>query len=102
MSESEGPVSDGLRIDGLQRAERITFTFEGTAVAAHAGETVGMALWAAGQRELRHSSKDGAPRGMLCGMGICYECLVQIDGATVRACTTPVREGMQVRRGGRP
>jgi predicted molibdopterin-dependent oxidoreductase YjgC len=35
-------------------------------------------------------------------MGICYECLVVVDGATVRACTTLVRDGMVVARGGRP
>ena len=51
---------------------------------------------------LRASSKDAAPRGVLCNMGICYECLVVVDGVTVRACTTLVREGMRVERGGKP
>jgi predicted molibdopterin-dependent oxidoreductase YjgC len=102
MNGSEAARPHDLRIDGLQRAARVTFTFDGVLVQAHAGETVAMALWATGRRELRRSSVDGAPRGMLCGMGICYECLVLIDGATVRACTTPVRDGLQVRSGGRP
>ncbi|GAB3782681.1 2Fe-2S iron-sulfur cluster-binding protein [Dyella agri] len=42
-------------------------------------------------------SVDGAPRAPLCGMGVCFECRVQVDGVThVRACMTPVSEGMQV------
>ena len=84
----------------------LTFTFDGRAVRAREGDTVAMALWAAGQRTLRNSSKDGAPRGVLCNMGICYDCLVVIEGgaggATVRACTTLATDGMRVRTGGRP
>jgi len=43
------------------------------------------------------SSVNGAPRAPLCGMGVCFECRVRIDGvAHQRACMTPVREGMRV------
>ena len=80
----------------------VTFTFAGRAVEARAGDTIAMALWAAGTTVLRRSSGDGAPRGVLCNMGICYECLVVVDGVTVRACTTLVRDGMRVETGGRP
>ncbi|MCA8975917.1 MAG: (2Fe-2S)-binding protein [Planctomycetes bacterium] len=90
------------RVDGLGERDPIVFTFDGRTVEALAGDTVAMALWAAGTRELRHSSRDGAPRSMLCAMGICYECLVVIDGEHVRACMTEARSGMNVRRGGRP
>jgi sarcosine oxidase subunit alpha len=42
-------------------------------------------------------SVHGAPRAPLCGMGVCFECRVRIDGrAQLRACMVPVREGMQV------
>ena len=42
-------------------------------------------------------SRSGQPRAPVCGMGVCFECRVQIDGvAQLRACMTPVREGMQV------
>jgi sarcosine oxidase subunit alpha len=51
---------------------------------------------------LRNSSRDGAPRAVLCNMGVCYECLVRIDGAVVRACMTEVENGMSVLRGGKP
>ena len=41
----------------------------------------------------------GTPRGPLCGMGQCFECLVQVDGRELLACLTPAVEGMVVRRG---
>ena len=80
----------------------VTFTFAGEPVAARAGDTIAMALWAHGEAVLRRSSKDAAPRGVLCNMGICYECLVVVDGVTLRACTTLVGDGMRVERGGHP
>jgi len=93
--------SDG-RIAGLGERAAVAFTFDGAPVAARAGDTIAMALWAAGTAVLRRSSRDGAGRGVLCNMGICYECLVVVDGVTVRACTTLVRDGMRVACGGRP
>jgi sarcosine oxidase subunit alpha len=42
-------------------------------------------------------SREGQPRAPLCGMGVCFECRVWIDGvAQLRACMTPVRAGMRV------
>ena len=90
------------RIPGTSDRPTVGFTFAGRPVQAKAGDTVAMALWAAGERVLRQSSRDGAPRGVLCNMGICYECLVVIDGVTTRACMTLVRDGLRVERGGKP
>jgi aerobic-type carbon monoxide dehydrogenase small subunit (CoxS/CutS family) len=95
-------VSGDLRIDGVHRSREVAFTFAGAPVRARAGESIAMALWAAGRRELRRSSRDGAPRGVFCNMGICYECLVRIEGAPVRACMVAVAEGLVVEPGGRP
>ncbi|MCK5945056.1 MAG: (2Fe-2S)-binding protein [Planctomycetes bacterium] len=89
------------RIPGAGQRELVEFTFEGQSVAAYAGDSIAMALWAAETSTVRNSSRDGEPRGVLCNMGICYECLVVVDGETVRSCTTPVRAGMVVQRGGR-
>lgn len=89
------------RIEGLGARDSVVFTFDGREVQARAGDTVAMALWADGQQVLRNSSRDGAPRAVLCNMGICYECLVVEDGETVRACMALVRPGMVVTRGGR-
>jgi len=90
------------RIPGTGERPVVEFTFAGRPVQARAGDSVAMALWAAGTTVLRASSKDGASRGVLCNMGICYECLVVVDGVTVRGCTTVVRAGMRVEPGGRP
>jgi aerobic-type carbon monoxide dehydrogenase small subunit (CoxS/CutS family) len=70
----------------------IALTVNGERVEAFEGETVGAALLAAGRTGLR-ASRLGSPRGMYCGIGLCYECLVLVDGVSVRACMTPVRAG---------
>lgn len=84
------------------RGAAVQFTFAGRTVRARAGDTIAMALWTAGEHVLRRSSVDGAGRGVFCNMGVCYECLVAVDGAAVRACTTIVQDGMHVEPGGRP
>lgn len=89
------------RIPGMGERELVEFTFDGRSVTAYAGDSVAMALWAAERTAVRSSSREGDPRGVLCNMGICYECLVVVDGETVRSCTTLVRPGMSVERGGK-
>ena len=75
----------------------VRFTFDGQTLQATAGQTVAAALLAAGHRGLRRSTRRNEPRGLFCGMGVCFECLLQIDGRpNVQACLTPVAEGMQV------
>jgi len=77
---------------------RVTFDFEGRAVEAYEGETVGAALHATGRHILSRSFKYHRPRGLLCVAGRCPNCLMNVDGQpNVRACVTPVREGMRVR-----
>jgi predicted molibdopterin-dependent oxidoreductase YjgC len=90
------------RMAGLGPRPQVVFRFAGEEVTAAVGDTIAMALWAHGQSVLRRSSKLGAPRAVLCNMGICYECLVRVDGETVRSCTTLVQPGMVVEPGGRP
>jgi aerobic-type carbon monoxide dehydrogenase small subunit (CoxS/CutS family) len=58
--------------------------------------TVAVALMNAGVIAGRRSVS-GAPRGPVCGMGICYECRVTIDGvAHQRGCLVPVAPGMEI------
>lgn len=95
-------MSDGNRMNGGDGRRTVRFTFDGRECEGREGEPVAMALWAAGTRAVRHASTDGAPRGMLCAMGICFECLVRVDGETVRSCMLPLREGMDVHSGGKP
>ena len=87
----------GGRMRGVVRpGDRVRFTFAGRAVEGFVGETIAAALWADQQRALRRSRVRGEPRGIFCNMGICYECLVQVDGREVRACMTTIRPGMVV------
>ncbi len=80
------------------RAETVTFTFDGAAMTAEPGQTVGAALLAAGIRSWRRTRSGGRPRGLFCGIGACFDCLVDVNGdRAVRACLVPVREGDQVR-----
>jgi sarcosine oxidase subunit alpha len=72
---------------------------DGRPVTAYSGESVFAVLLAAGIIALRHPLKDRTQtaRGGLCGMGVCQECRVTVDGMPDRrACMTPVREGMEV------
>jgi predicted molibdopterin-dependent oxidoreductase YjgC len=70
---------------------------DGRPVPAEPGQTVAAALIGAGITVFRHTPA-GAPRGVFCGMGVCFDCLVTVDGlADQRACMTPVRPGMRVR-----
>ncbi|GHH58549.1 MULTISPECIES: 2Fe-2S iron-sulfur cluster-binding protein [Gammaproteobacteria] len=72
---------------------------DGRPVDVPAGASVAAAVAALGVPFRR--SREGQPRAPLCGMGVCFECRVRIDGvAQLRACMTPAREGMQVRTDG--
>jgi sarcosine oxidase subunit alpha len=82
-------VPDGLRI-----------TVDGMPVAVEAGTTVAAALANIGVAAFRRSAT-GEPRWPVCGMGVCFECRVTIDGvAHRRACMEPCRPGMEVRTDG--
>jgi len=88
------PPQPGERID---RSAPLTFTFDGAPVPAFAGDTIASALLASGRSVLSRSFKYHRPRGELCGCGQCANSLVQIgDRPSVRACGTPVQDGMAV------
>jgi D-hydroxyproline dehydrogenase subunit gamma len=70
---------------------------DGRAVTARAGDTVAAALLAHGIDHCRTTPVTGAPRAPYCLMGVCFDCLVTIDGVGSRqACLVPVRDGMTV------
>ncbi|MGZ4612307.1 MAG: (2Fe-2S)-binding protein [Kineosporiaceae bacterium] len=74
------------------------FDFDGVAVDFTAGQSVGAALWARGIRAWRTTRIAGRPRGIFCGIGVCFDCLVEVDGRPdQRACLVPARVGLEVR-----
>lgn len=86
----------------LSRGEPFSFEWEGRQITAYPGETVLGALVAAGVDTLRTTRFAGEPRGFLCGIGACFECLVTVDGRpNRRACVTPAAPGMVVASGDR-
>jgi sarcosine oxidase subunit alpha len=81
----------------LDRSRQLSFSFRGRPVAAFAGDTIGSALYASGQRVFSRSFKYHRPRGLLCCSGGCANCMMTVDGTpNVRVCVEPVREGAAV------
>lgn len=77
----------------------VTIEVDGVNIDAIPGETLATALLAAGIRTFRRTRSD-APRGPFCNMGVCFDCVVTVDGqAGIRACMSAVREGMRVNTG---
>jgi predicted molibdopterin-dependent oxidoreductase YjgC len=90
------------RIGPLATRQPLTVRVDGQPVPAFAGESVAAVLLALGRQTFRHTDRNHAPRGLFCGMGVCFDCLVTVDGVeNVRACMTPVHEGMVIDTGGR-
>ncbi len=80
----------------MSRPEPSAFeiSFDGRPIPAQDGWTVGAALTAAGIRSWRTTRVAGAPRGLFCGIGVCFDCLVTVNGApSLRACLVPARPG---------
>ncbi|MEU9332435.1 (2Fe-2S)-binding protein [Streptomyces sp. NPDC048290] len=75
-----------------------TVTFDGRRLPALPGQTVAAVLWSAGIVSWRTTRGDGAPRGVFCGIGVCYDCLVTVDGRpNQRACLLPATPGAAIR-----
>ncbi len=88
---------EDLRIDSIERKEKVTIKVNGKDVSAYIGETLLAALIANGYKKLKKSPVLKEHRSGLCGMGVCYECLVTINGEkNVRACMEDIRPGMEI------
>ena len=75
----------------------VRLRFDGREIEALPGETIAAALAAADIVAVRQA-RSGAPRGPFCGMGVCFDCLVTVDGRpSQRACLTKAEAGMDVR-----
>lgn len=77
----------------------VKITFEGQELRVAEGISVAAALLTQGARDLRSSIVGNVSRAPYCMMGVCFECLVEIDGVPARqSCMVPVRDGMHIRR----
>ena len=78
-------------------AAMIAVTIDGRAAQVRAGDTVAAALLSAGVLASRAADVSGAPRAPYCMMGVCFECLVTVDGIGNRqGCLVPVAAGMRI------
>ncbi|MFZ6764795.1 (2Fe-2S)-binding protein [Pseudoroseomonas sp. WGS1072] len=79
------------------RRPALPFLLDGAPAEGREGDSVAAALLALGQDACRESAVSGQPRGGYCMMGVCFDCLMVIDGIGNRqACLTPLRAGMVV------
>jgi D-hydroxyproline dehydrogenase subunit gamma len=82
------PDADGATVE---------ITIDGRAARVRAGDTVAAALISAGVLASRAADVSGAPRAPYCMMGVCFECLVTVDGVGNRqGCLVPVATGMRI------
>ncbi|MEK4485789.1 (2Fe-2S)-binding protein [Psychrobacillus sp. FSL H8-0484] len=89
-------------LDRIEETDTVSFTFDNHKYQALRNESIAAALLVNGVRTLRHHEESGTPRGIYCNIGHCFECRVTIDGKQgMRACLTPVQEGMAVTSGGK-
>ena len=74
-----------------------TFDFDGRPVPFRSGQTIGAALVAAGIHSWRTTRQHARPRGIFCGIGICYDCLLTVNGRpNRRACLELAASGLTV------
>jgi D-hydroxyproline dehydrogenase subunit gamma len=92
-------MSRAIRIDeGLTRGEAFFFEVDGESVPAFVGETVAAALMADGRRALRMTAGRKEARGYYCGMGVCWDCMMWLEGeGSVQTCRLLAAPGMRLR-----
>lgn len=78
--------------------ETVSVTLNGTALRVPVGTSVAAALLSAGVKRFRNSPVSGEPRAPYCMMGVCFECLLEINGVPNRqSCLLELKEGMDIR-----
>jgi sarcosine oxidase subunit alpha len=84
-----------LQLDGP--VATVAIKIDGHPFSARRGDSVAAALLEVGLDRCRTTPVSGAPRAPYCMMGVCFDCLVTIDGVGNRqACMVRVRDGMEV------
>jgi aerobic-type carbon monoxide dehydrogenase small subunit (CoxS/CutS family) len=95
--ETANMIKD-LRIkQKIKRGQPFQIDLNGKAVDAYPGETIAAILLSEGWQLFRHSSLSGEPKGPFCGMGLCFGCLVTVNGhPNIRACLTYAKPGDKI------
>ena len=92
MRISEHPI-----IESYNKGRKVTFSFDGKELSGYEGESIAVALKAAGVMVHRYTAKQHKPRGIFCAIGRCTDCVMIVNGVpNVRTCVTPLEEGMQI------
>lgn len=72
----------------------LEISLDGESVSGVAGQTIAGVVLASGRLAWRRTSVDGRPRGLFCGIGICFDCIVTVNGERdVRACQRRASDG---------
>lgn len=84
----------------IKRGRPLNVVINDQPVEAYAGETVAAVLFTSGHVNLGFTENTAISGGVYCGMGVCFSCLVTVNGIPhTRACITPVAEGMAIETG---
>lgn len=87
-----------VSLPSVEQKKTVLINVDGREIGVPDGQSLATALLGAGFIPFRHTAVSGAPRAPLCLMGVCFDCLVEVDGSqNVQSCMVEVREGMRVR-----
>jgi predicted molibdopterin-dependent oxidoreductase YjgC len=86
-----------MRLTKFARGDAFDIEVDGNKVLAYEGETIAAVLLAAGIRSFQQNRVGNQPNRLFCGMGVCMQCLVKVNGIqSNRACKTLVQAGMKI------
>src|SRR5690242_9891437 len=90
ISPADDPVEPGA-------AAEVAIVVDGVTLTGVAGQSIAGVLMAAGRQSWRTTARQGRPRGIFCGIGVCFDCLVTVnDLRDVRACQRRAADGDEV------
>jgi len=82
-------MADSRVTAGVERGDRFEIDVDGDKLTAFQGETIAAALVASGKMTFRRTTQKDEPRGMYCGIGVCHDCRMVVDGKpNTRVCQT--------------
>jgi predicted molibdopterin-dependent oxidoreductase YjgC len=87
-----------FKTDSAERQNTVTVTLDGKSVSLPTGMNLAAALFGIGETISRISPTSHQPCSPHCLMGVCFECMMEIDGAQRQACLAEVRDGMVINR----